>query len=93
MCEAAWPPPTDPCYRSDLRPALEKVAGDDFLKQEQMLDFVRMRMYRETLLCRAECAVRRDFPAEYLRRLLLASPARSTAGERLGQRSLRCRAG
>ncbi|MGA3045663.1 MAG: class I SAM-dependent methyltransferase [Terracidiphilus sp.] len=80
LCEAAWPPPTDPCYRSDLRPALEKVAGDDFLRREQMLDFVRMRMYRETLLCRAECAVRRDYPPEYLRRLLLASPARSTAG-------------
>jgi SAM-dependent methyltransferase len=84
LCEAVLPGPTDPCYRSDLRPALENVAGDDVLRQEQMLDFVRMRMYRETLLCRAERAVRRDFPGECLRRLLLASPARSTPGEAFG---------
>jgi hypothetical protein len=84
LCEAVIPPPTDPCYRSDLRPALESVAGDDFVRQEQMLDFVRMRMFRETLLCRAECSVRRDYPAACLRRLLLASPARSTPGETPG---------
>jgi SAM-dependent methyltransferase len=84
LCEAVLPPPTDPCYRSDIRPALESLAGDDFLRQEQMLDFARMRMFRETLLCRAERAVRRDFPVECLRRLLLASPARSTPGETPG---------
>ena len=64
--------------------ALESVAGDDIVRQEQMLDFVRMRMYRQTLLCRAERVVRRDFPVERLRRLLLASPARSTPGEKSG---------
>jgi methyltransferase-like protein len=84
LCEAVIPPPTDPCYRSDLRPALEGLAGDDFLRQEQMLDFARMRMFRETLLCRAECAVRRDFPEACLRRLLIASPARSMPGETSG---------
>jgi methyltransferase-like protein len=84
LCEAVIPPPTDPCYRSDLRPVLKSVAGDDFLRQEQMLDFARMRMFRETLLCRAERAVRRDFPVECLRRLLIASPARSTPGETPG---------
>jgi SAM-dependent methyltransferase len=84
LCEAVLPGPNDPCYRADLRFALERVAGDDFLRREQMLDFVRMRAYRQTLLCRAECAVRRDFPAECLRRLMLASPAWSAPGEKPG---------
>lgn len=84
LSEAVLPGPNDPCYRDDLRPALERVAGDDVLRREQMLDFVRMRMYRQTLLCRAERVVRRDFPAASLRRLLLASPARSTAGAKPG---------
>jgi methyltransferase-like protein len=80
LCEAVLPPPSDPCYRSDVRSAVESMAGDDFFRQEQMLDFMRMRMFRETLLCRAERSVRRDFPEACLGRLLLASPARSTPG-------------
>ena len=54
LSEAVLPPPTDPCYRSEVRQALKNAAGDDILKQEQMLDFLRARMYRETLVCRAE---------------------------------------
>jgi methyltransferase-like protein len=84
LCEATLPGANDPQYRADLRPALERVAGDDFLRREQMLDFVRMRAYRQTLLCRAERTVRRDFPVECLRRLLLASPARLMAGAKPG---------
>jgi hypothetical protein len=30
-------------------------------------------MYRETLLCRGERVLRRDFPAEHFQRLLFAS--------------------
>lgn len=73
--EAVLPPPPDPSYRHDVRSMLEKETGGDVLKQEQMLDFLRVRMYRETLLCRADRAVQRDFPAEHLRRLLFASQA------------------
>jgi SAM-dependent methyltransferase len=84
LSEAVLPQASDPCYRSDMRSALESVAGGDVLKQEQMLDFARMRGYRETLLCRADRPVRRDFPVEHLRRLLLASPAVSAAAEAAG---------
>lgn len=85
--EAVLPPVNDPCYRREMRAALESAAGGDILKQEQMLDFARMRGYRETLLCRADRSVRRDFPVEDLRRLLLASPARSTPGEAPGAKA------
>jgi SAM-dependent methyltransferase len=84
LSEAVLPPPTDPCYQSGKQPAIASAAGGDILKQEQMLDFMRMRGYRETLLCRAERVVRRDFPAEHLRRLLLASPVKSAPGEASG---------
>jgi len=84
LSEAVLPPPPDPCYRSDLRPAIEEAAGDDFIAQEQVLDFMRMRMYRETLLCRAEREVRRELSPESFRRLLFASKATSGLGETQG---------
>lgn len=73
LCEAQLPPPTDPCYRMEMQSALAGGSGNDFLRQEQLLDFVRMRGYRETLLCRADRVVQRGFPAEHFRRLLFAS--------------------
>jgi SAM-dependent methyltransferase len=84
LSEAVLPPPPDPCYRAGTRAFLENTANGDIVKQEQILDFMRARMYRETLLCRAECVVRRDFPAEHFRRLLLAAPATSSPGDEPG---------
>jgi methyltransferase-like protein/ubiquinone/menaquinone biosynthesis C-methylase UbiE len=84
LSEAELPPPPDPAYSSDVRTALENAAGGDFFAQEQLLDFVRMRMYRESLLCRKERAVRREFTAENLRRLQFASQATPAAGEAPG---------
>jgi methyltransferase-like protein len=83
LSESVLPPPTDPCFRSDLRPSLESAAGD-IIAEEQLLDFMRMRRYRETLLCRTESPVRRDFPAEQFRRLHFASQTVPTHGEALG---------
>jgi len=82
--DSELPPPNDPCYQTQIRTVLEKAAPEDILKQEQMLDFARMRLYRETLLCRANHSLRRDFPAEHFRKLLLASPAVSTRNEASG---------
>lgn len=84
LCEAKLPPPSDPGYRPEMREAVEKVAPGDIFRQEQMLDFARARKYRETLLCRSECEVRRDVFAEQFRKLLFSSPASSTPGEKAG---------
>lgn len=84
VCESTLPPPPDPAYRAEIQQTLERAAGGDFLRKEQLLDFLRVRMYRETLLCRAECAVRRDFPAESFHRLLFASRAIPVEGEAPG---------
>jgi hypothetical protein len=87
LSEALLPPPTDPTYRQDVRSALESAADDDIVKQEQTLDYMRARMYRETLLCRGERVLRRDFPAEHFQRLLFASQTASTPAEGSGARA------
>jgi SAM-dependent methyltransferase len=84
LSEAVLPPMSDPWYRSEIRSAVESAAGGDRVKQEQMLDFMRARMFRETLLCRAERVVRRDFPVVHLRQLKLASQASSAPAETTG---------
>jgi SAM-dependent methyltransferase len=85
LSDSVLPPPTDPCYRSEIQTALQNAVGNDIVKQEQTLDFVRARKYRETLLCRAERTVLRDFPAEHLRKLLFASQATSKVDEATGK--------
>jgi SAM-dependent methyltransferase len=84
LSEAVFPPIDDPAYRAGVRSALDGAAGGDIVREEQMLDFLRMRMFRETLLCRTERVVRRDFPVEHVRRLRLASQATSAPGEKRG---------
>lgn len=81
LSEAVLPPPPDPCYRADLRPAIEDAAREDIIAQEQVLDFIRMRKYRETLLCHKECKVKRGFSGEFFRKLLLASQVESGPSE------------
>jgi SAM-dependent methyltransferase len=84
MSEAVLPQVNDPWYRSEIRARVEGACGGDIVKQEQMLDYLRARMFRETLLCRGERVVDRDFRAENLRRLMLASAAESSPGDEPG---------
>jgi SAM-dependent methyltransferase len=53
---------------------------DDAVVREQYLDFFKNRMFRQTLLCRAEVPVRRALDDGALERLAIASSARG--GER-----------
>ncbi len=84
LCEAEMPVPSDPCYRQEIQPVLEQLSGGDELKKEQLLDYMRMRGFRETLLCRAERTVQREFDLGGLRRLSLASAATPEGGEKSG---------
>ena len=79
LCEAVLPPPPDPENDSELAPPRASHAGDDLIAREQMLDFLRMRMYRETLLCHPERELRRDPAPESFRRLLFSSQASSAS--------------
>jgi len=84
LCEAEIPPPNDPCYKPEIQPVLDRMAGGDELKKEQLLDYLRVRGFRETLLCRAERTVRPNFDVTRLRRLSIASPATAEPGEKPG---------
>ena len=86
LCEAVLPPPPDPANNSDVAPTLAGLAGDDIIAREQLLDFLRNRMYRETLLCHAEREVTREYLPEQLRCLDFASQASSSPGEMPGAR-------
>ncbi len=81
LCEAVLPPPADPGYRTEIQTALEETAGPDPLRQEQMLDYIRARIFRETLLVHAG-PERILYPnPEHIPHLLFASPAVSSPGE------------
>jgi SAM-dependent methyltransferase len=84
LCESTLPSLHDPAHIPDLQPVIESLAGDDVIAREQALDFLRMRMYRETLLCHGERQVRRDHAPEQLRRLSFASQATSAPGKTPG---------
>jgi len=80
LTEAELPVPTDPCFKAGFQGTI-KAISTDLLEQEQLLDLARMRMYRETLLCRAHHQLERKFPPDSFDRLLFASPAVSEPGE------------
>jgi SAM-dependent methyltransferase len=86
LSEAVLPMPNDPGFRPEVIEALDAIAADDVIAREQMLDFARMRMYRETLLCRADQPLRREFAAEPFRQMRFASSATSAAGEHVETR-------
>ncbi|SEG47758.1 SAM-dependent methyltransferase [Bryocella elongata] len=73
--DAQIPPPTDPCYRAEVRKKIQELVGDDSLANEQALDFVRMRSYRESLLCHAGVPFQVDPQLEPMRHLWLSSKA------------------
>jgi methyltransferase-like protein len=87
VCEAELPPANDPAYRADIQASLDKMAAGDFLKKEQLLDYVRMCSFRQSLLCRSERAVQRDYPADSLRQLSLAFSATEGQDSNTGTRT------
>jgi hypothetical protein len=57
---------------------------DDVVMREQYIDFVANRLFRQTLLVRADAPVRRTLQAEALQRLWVAAPARAGDGDLAG---------
>jgi SAM-dependent methyltransferase len=84
LSESAFEPPTDPTWRTEIQAAVEQIAGPDFLRQEQTLDYVRARMYRESLLCHASLMPGRDPDPANLAHLRFASQAVSSPAEAPG---------
>jgi SAM-dependent methyltransferase len=81
VSEASLPFPNDPCFQPQQTAVAERIGGDDRVAQEEIFDLMRMRMFRETLLCHAERAVSPDVDVEAFLRLRFGSDAESSPGE------------
>jgi SAM-dependent methyltransferase len=81
LCESIFAPPTDPAYRTEIQAAVEQTAGPDPLRQEQMLDYIRARIYRESLVAHAGFEHSYDPDPANLTGLLFASPSVSSPVE------------
>jgi methyltransferase-like protein len=81
VSEAALPFPNDPCFQPQQASVAERIGGDDRIAQEEIFDLIRMRMYRETLVCHAERAVSPDVDVEAFLRLRFGCDAESAPGE------------
>ena len=53
---------------------------DDVLEREQYLDFLRLRRFRQTLLCREEVKLNRNPGPEIMERFWFSAPAREIEG-------------
>jgi methyltransferase-like protein/SAM-dependent methyltransferase len=56
--------------------ALLKTLASDIVETEQYMDFIRNRMFRQTILCRKEMSLDRTLDPDRLRSLYVCSPTR-----------------
>lgn len=82
LCEAELPTPLDPGMRPDLIEAVAEFAGDDTVQQEYVLDFLRVRGFRQTLLVRSGVPVQAKFTTAAMPRMRFSSLATATASSR-----------
>lgn len=67
-------------FPENVRKLLLRIA-DSPIALEQYMDFVRNRVFRQSLLCRRDLGPRRELKPERLRSLYLGSPARLLSSE------------
>src|SRR6185436_17218265 len=73
MNDAGLPP--------EARETLRKLGPDRLLEKEQYLDFVKCRMFRQTLLCRKEVVLRREIPLSVVDRFHVETRAKELGRE------------
>ena len=78
LAEADWFEMT-PGRLSPAAADLLAHAGADRIVREQYLDFLRCRVYRQTLLCRADVRLTDEPSVKAVRSLLAAAPVRATS--------------
>ena len=67
-------------FSPQVAETLRRVAPH-LIRQEQLMDFLRYRMFRQTLLVSAECSVERTIVPDRLHGLWVASPVRPQRAE------------
>lgn len=67
-------------YPEEVRQTLATL-GDDPIRQEQYLDFIKCRRFRQTLLCRQEIPLHASAPLETMQALYFSSSAKPAADD------------
>jgi methyltransferase-like protein/SAM-dependent methyltransferase len=67
--------------RADVREQLELIAENDYVRKEQLLDYLNCRSFRRTLLCDRNVPLRRKIGPDDLSRFHLAMNAHPAATE------------
>lgn len=72
LCEAEYYTMPMHEYPPQTKQALDSF-GDDIIRREQYIDFLRCRRFRQTLLCHADVNIKRDVEPQKLREFYIAS--------------------
>lgn len=84
LSEAELPMPSDPGLRPERLQAVARFTGGDRIAEEYALDFLRMRLFRETLLVRSGAAIVKDASTEAIPRMRFTSAVTVAAGGQPG---------
>ena len=87
LSEAELPMPNDPALQPELAKQVAALAGDDCAAQEYLFDFIRMRMYRETILVRTGPALRQKMTAAAVPQMRFTSALIAAETDQPGARS------
>ena len=68
-------------FTPPVRAMLDQFGDENVLLREQYLDFLKCRMFRQTLLCKRGVTIDRRLPAEQLEQYLIASSAEAINAE------------
>lgn len=77
LAEADFSAMRDRAFPPQTRAVLDQLSGDR-IRREQVLDFLRNRMFRQTLLCHADAPVQSMPSPMAVRALTIAAPIRET---------------
>ena len=81
LAEADFFDMQDVTFPPDVRQTLQHLGDQSTVLREQYMDFLRCRMFRQTLLCRSDLRLDRTLNPRRLRSLAIASPIRPVAPE------------
>lgn len=87
LCDAELPMPNDPALQPEVAKQVMEMAGDDPAAQEYVFDFIRMRIYRETLLVRSSRTLEPRMTAAPVPRMRFASAVTSAEADQPGARA------
>jgi methyltransferase-like protein/SAM-dependent methyltransferase len=68
-------------FGPEVTEKIRALSGGDELAREQYLDFLKLRNFRQTLLCRSEIAIDRTLRSERVTQMFAASDARPASAE------------